>query len=456
MILAVVKLMMNIIVVPNPLGSSFGGWRHPDAWRDTVMSFQKTLECARLAEKGKLDLLFLADTNGVKHLDNRELLEAVAPEDRPAVFEPVTLLTALSQHTSHIGLVATATTTYEEPYLIARKFGSLDHLSGGRAGWNIVTSADPEDALNFSYDEHVGRSTRYARAMEFVEVVKGLWDSWSGAAFTEDQQSGRYLDASKVHVLNYKGEHFTVRGPLNMKRPPQGYPVLFTAGQSEAGRELAAKHTDCMFAFAPMIETGKALMKDVKGRLKKYGRGTGDLKIIPRVTIFVDETEEKAGAFYKQLGDLIPTRLGVNYLSMHVGADLSGFDPDEAFPKLKAEEGLGMSTVRNEILEFALSRKLTIRETFQHVLPSHGGAVFKGSPTQVADQMEEWYVEGACDGFMASTPVAPRGLKNLVDLVIPELQRRGLFRTDYPEGNLRNIMGLPEPQNQFFPSSVAS
>jgi FMN-dependent oxidoreductase (nitrilotriacetate monooxygenase family) len=448
--------MMNLIVSPNPLGGSFGGWRHPDAWRDTVMNFQKTLEYARLAEKGKLDLVFLADGNGVKNLHKTDLLEAVAPEDRPAVFEPVTLLTALSQHTSRIGLVATATTTYEEPYLLARKFGSLDHLSGGRAGWNIVTTASPEDAFNFSYEEHVERPKRYSRAMEFVEVVKGLWDSWSDAAFIEDRQGGRYLDASKLHVLNHKGEHLSVRGPLNMKRPPQGHPVLFSAGQSDTGRELAAKHADCMFATAATIESGQALMKDVKGRLHKYGRTPEDLKIIPRATIFVDETEEKADAFYQEMAELIPVSLGVSYLSKQVGTDLSAYDPDQPFPDLTIEDGIGISSVRNEIVAYARSRNLTIRKTFQYVLPSHGSVVFRGNPMQVADQMEEWYRSGACDGFMATTPVAPRGLQSVVDLVIPELQRRGLFRSEYPEGNLRRIMGLREPENQFFPSSVAS
>ncbi|RXR25575.1 LLM class flavin-dependent oxidoreductase [Sphingobium fluviale] len=289
--------MMNLITVPTSTGGAVGGWRHPDAWRDTVMNLDHMISCAKTAERGKFDCVFFADGNGVRDISNPVLFEAL--RDRAVSFEPVTLLAALAQHTQDIGLVATVTTTYEEPYTVARKFGSLDHLSKGRAGWNIVTTARPGDARNFGRDKHMPREERYPRADEFLDVVKGLWDSWASDAFVQNRETGQYLDSTRVHTLNHEGRYLKVKGPLNVSRLPQGYPVMFSAGQSELGREQAAKHADCLFAITPSKEDGIALMEDVKGRLSKYGRSPEAFKIIPGSGVFVGRTAEEADEYHE-------------------------------------------------------------------------------------------------------------------------------------------------------------
>lgn len=427
-----------------------GAWRHPHAYSGTTMNFNQVLDLTKIAERGKFDLVFLADGNGVRNLTNPELMAAMTPTDRPAVFEPVALLSALAIHTQRIGLVATATTTYESPYLLARKFATLDHLSGGRSGWNVVTTSSPEDALNFSRGEHVAKDLRYQRAIEFVTVAKGLWDSWADDAFTENKASGQFLDPTRVHVLEHKGSHFSVRGPLNVARCPQGRPVLFSAGQSEDGRELAAAHSDCVFAVTSTLESVLSLSEDLRARLEKHGRHRRDLRIIPGASIIVGRTAEEADEFYEELGSLISPALGIDYLSKAVSKDLSGYDLDAPFPELDPAELLGINSIRVEISRLARKNSMTIRQTYQHVIPSSGHVIFKGSPTQVADQMEDWYRTKACDGFLVDFPVAPRDLQNFVDLVVPELQRRGLFRTEYAGRTLRETMGLPAVTNQFF------
>lgn len=445
--------MMSLLTIPSPVGGAVGAWRHPEAWQNTVLDLRCMIELAQIAERGKFDAIFLADGNGVRQLDDPEMLAATSPSDRPAVFEPTTLLSALSMCTEHIGLVATATTTYEEPYLVARRFASLDHLSAGRAGWNVVTTSDPQDALNFSYVEHVDRAKRYARAVEFVDVVKGLWDSWDSDAFIQNRETGRFLDPARMHVLNYKGEHFSVRGPLNITRGPQGHPVVFTAGQSEAGLELAAKSADCVFAIAADQKQAKSLSSDLRGRMVKYGRAAEHLKIIPSATVVVATTAEEAESFYHELSTLIPPAVGVRYLSKAVAHDLTGYDLDGPFPELDKTEVLGFNSMRVAIGTMAREQGLTVRQTYERVVPARGLLTFRGDPVQVADQMEAWYANGACDGFMVSAPMVPRSLNNFVDLVVPELQRRGLFRREYESETLRGNMGLPIPTNRFFPKN---
>jgi FMN-dependent oxidoreductase (nitrilotriacetate monooxygenase family) len=420
--------MMNLMTGLLGLGGHLGGWRHRDAWTDNVMNLDHAIETARTAERGKFDLLFLADGNAVRQMDKPALFAANSPSDRPAVFEPVTLLAAIAQYTRHIGLLATATTTYDEPYLVARRFASLDHLSKGRACWNIVTTSYPDDALNFSRTEHVARGLRYERAREFVQVAKGLWDSWADDAFIQDRATGRFLDPTRVHVLNHQGKHFQVKGPLNVARCPQGYPLLFSAGQSEEGRELAAQHADCLFAVTNTKAAGQAFYADIKGRLDKYGRRPDALRILPGAAAFVGHSEAEADELYEELQALIAPELGVPYLSKLVEMDLSPFPIDGKLPDL------------------------TIRQTYERVLPSMGHVVFKGDAKQVADQMEDWYTSNACDGFNITMPVMPRSLNDFVTLVIPELQRRGLFRTEYEGETLREVMGLPVPVNPNFPA----
>jgi alkanesulfonate monooxygenase len=442
--------MMTLGANANSLGSHVGEWRHRTAWNSPCMNLQNAIRFAQIAEAGKFDLLFLADGNGVRHDPNRpELFSATAPSDRPGVFEPVTLLTALAGVTKHIGLVATATTTYEEPYTLARKFGSLDHISGGRAGWNLVTTSNEGDALNFSREAHVGRDTRYERAVEFAQVVKGLWDSWADDAFTQDKTSGQYLDPNKVHVLNHRGKHFSVRGPLNMARPPQGHPVIFSAGQSELGKDVSAQVADCVFAVASTMQQAQTLYADLKGRMPKFGRSPADLRILPGVTIFVGETAEEAEALFQELEALVPPQVGVEYLGKMMGMNLGGLPLDGPVPALDGEK-VGGTGIAKGIAKMAAEEGLTIRQAYKRVLPQMGGNMFKGSAKQIADIMEEWFVGRACDGFMVSAPVVPSGLERFSKLVIPELQRRGLFKTDYDGSTLRENLGLPSVPNRFF------
>jgi FMN-dependent oxidoreductase (nitrilotriacetate monooxygenase family) len=430
------------------LGSHLGGWRHPDAWPTTAMHLGAMIETAKLAERGKLDLIFLADGNGVRQMDKPALFAANSPSDRPVVFEPVTLYAALSQHTRHIGFVATATTTYEEPFAIARKIASLDHLSGGRAAWNLVTTSYAEDALNFSHSEHVGRDTRYDRARESLDVVRSLWDSWAEDAFVQDKSTGQYLDPSKVRLTNHKGTHFSVKGPLNVARSPQGQPVVFSAGQSEAGMDLAAYGSEALFGSASSKADAQRVYADIKGRMAKYGRAPDELRILPGISVFVGRTAAEADELYESLQSLISPALGVPYLSKIVGFDLSHHPLDGPMPQNPAEQ-VGGTAIGRSVLAMAQREGLTLRQTYERILPSMGGNMVKGDASHVADVFEDWYASKACDGFVLSMPVMPRALRDFVDLVIPELQRRGLFRTEYAGTTLRENMGLVRPPDPF-------
>jgi alkanesulfonate monooxygenase len=446
--------MMILGANARAVGAHLGGWRHPDSWKPVVMNLQNTIKCAQTAERGKFDLIFLADGNGVRQMDKPALFEACSPSDRPAVFEPVTLLSAIAMVTKHVGLVATATTTYEEPYMLARKFASLDHLSNGRAGWNLVTTSYDEDSLNFGRDEHVAREERYERAREFATVVRGLWDSWAEDAFPENQATGQLLDASKVHVLNHKGRFFSVRGPLNVARPPQGYPVLVSAGQSEPGKELIASLADCMFASGKSKEDTRQTYVDIKARMAKYGRSPDQLKVLPGLAVYVGKTESAARELYEDLQNLISPRVGIEYLSKILNMDISGYPVDGPLPELTETVG-GLST-RYTVANMAKRENLTIRQTYQRILGSSSN-MFIGDPVQIADEMEDWYRSQACDGFILGGGVMPGGLDDFVDLVVPELQKRGLFRKDYQGSTMRENLGLAKPQSQFFgPSAIAA
>ncbi len=440
---------LNLMTGLLGLGMHLGGWRHKEAWSDQVMNLDHAIDLAKAAEAGLFDLLFLADGNAVRQMDKPALFAANSPSDRPAVFEPITLLTAVSQHTKFIGLLATATTTYEEPYALARRFASLDHLSKGRACWNIVTTSYPDDALNFSRTEHMAKDVRYERAREFVAVAKGLWDSWAEDAFVQDKATGQFLDPARVRVLDHAGKHFQVKGPLNVARMPQGYPVLFLAGQSEEGRDLAAQHADCVFAVADTKPAAQAFYADVKGRMGRHGRDPDSLRILPGAGVYVGRSAAEADDFFEELQSLIAPSLGVPYLSKLVEMNLAGYPLDGPMPDLSGPT-LGIASFRKSIAEMAARDRLTIRQTYQRVLPSMGHVVFKGNGKDVADQIEDWFTSRAADGFNISMPVLPRCLTMFTTLVIPELQRRGLFRTQYQGRTLRERMGLPTPENPYF------
>ncbi|CAN5220800.1 LLM class flavin-dependent oxidoreductase [soil metagenome] len=440
--------MMVLGFTGGALGGHLAGWRHRDSFPTTAMQLTCMVEMAKIAERGKLDLMFLADGNGVRQMDKPALFAANSPSDRPAVFEPVTLFAAVAQHTSRIGLVATATTSYEEPFTIARKFASLDHLSGGRSGWNLVTTQYVEDAKNFGRDEHMGRVERHERARESLDVVRALWDSWATDAFLEDKSTGRYLDPARVRLTNHRGTHFAVKGPLNVARAPQGQPVVFMAGQSEAGKELAAYGGEGLFGTASGKADAQREYADIKGRMAKYGRPTDALKILPALSVFVGRTASEADALYEELQALIPPALAVSYLSKLVGFDVIGAALDGPMPRCPGEN-VGGTAIGRSVVDMAAREGLSVRATCQRVLPSMGGNMVKGDPGQVANFLEDWYASRACDGFMLSMPVQPRSLRDFVELVVPELQRRGLRPLDYPGPTLRDNMGLARPADPF-------
>ena len=443
--------MMVLGFTGGALGGHLAGWRHPDSFPTTSMQLQCMVEMAQIAERGGLDMMFLADGNGVRQMDKPALFAANSPSDRPAVFEPVTLFAALSQHTKHIGFVATATTTYEEPFTIARKFASLDHLSGGRAGWNLVTTQYVEDAKNFGRDEHMGRVDRYERARESLDVVRALWDSWATDAFLQDKSTGQYLDPARVRLTNHRGTHFAVKGPLNVARTPQGQPVIFMAGQSEAGKELAAYGGEALFGTASDKAEAQKEYADIKGRMAKYGRPPDALRIMPALSVFVGRTAAEADALFEELQSLISPALAVSYLSKVVGFDVTGAPLDGPMPQASGES-LGGTAIGRSVLDMAARDGLSVRATYQRVLPSMSGNMVKGDARHVADVMEDWYRSKACDGFVLSMPVEPRSLRDFVELVVPELQRRGLRPPEYRGATLRDNMGLARPPDPFVES----
>ncbi|MBD1597683.1 LLM class flavin-dependent oxidoreductase [Pseudomonas typographi] len=422
-------------------GHHVAAWRHPLAQADASQDFEHFKHIAETAERGKLDALFIADVVGLwgHHYD------ALSRTARAEHFEPLTLMAALAAVTEHIGLIATATTTYNEPYHIARKFASLDHLSKGRAAWNVVTSVVSDEAWNFGREQHVEHGDRYQRAEEFVEVVKGLWDSWDDDAFVRDKDSGVYFDVQRLHTLNHRGEHFSVRGPLNVARAPQGHPVLVQAGASEAGRTLAARIAEVIFASSSEVPAAQAFYRDIKQRAAAFGRDPDTVKILPGVTPFIADTREQAQALFEEFQALIDPVLGLRLLADTLGddIDLSGHDLDGPLPPTPAGQ---RGSRRDKVLELARSENLSIRQLYLRLA---GGNPVIGTAEDVADTFEAWFEARACDGFNVFFPYFPGAIDTFVDQVIPLLQQRGLFRLNYEGQTLRENLGLPRPGNRF-------
>jgi FMN-dependent oxidoreductase (nitrilotriacetate monooxygenase family) len=426
-----------------PVSIHTGAWRYPDAYPDANFNFGHLKRFAQKLEAGKFDAFFMADHLAVLNMP----VEALKRSHTPTSFEPFTLLSALAGATERIGLVATASTTFDEPYHIARRFASLDHLSNGRAGWNIVTTANPDAALNFGRDDHMDHDERYRRAREFYDVVTGLWDSWADDAFIRDQESGLFFDPGKLHVLNHKGEFLSVRGPLNIARPVQGWPVIVQAGASEAGRQLAAETAEVVFTAVSTLPEGQRFYADVKGRLERAGRSRDSLKILPGAFVVVDDTVEEAKAKRAKLDSLVHEASAIASLSIALGHDVSGYDPDGPLPDVP-ETNAGRSS-RQRVIDLARREGLTVRQLAQR-LGGYAGLAFVGTPTTIADQMQEWFETEGSDGFNVMFPFLPAGLDDFVDTVVPELQRRGLFRTEYQGTTLRDHLGLERPENRFF------
>ncbi len=366
-----------------------------------------------------------------------------------AGFEPVTLFSALAPLTTHLGFIATASTTYEEPYNLARKFASLDLISDGRAGWNVVTTATESAAQNFNLDHQHPHAFRYRRAGEFVEVVKKLWDSFEDDAFIRDRESGRFFDPNKVHYTNHRGEHFKVRGPLNVSRSPQGHPVIVQAGQSDDGRGLAAQTAEVIFTAHQHIETAQEFYRDIKARARGLGRNPDHVLIMPGVSPFVGRTLDEAKEKYERLTSLILEEDGLrsSRASRAANLNLTGADLDGPLPPAPPTEG--MKSRQALIRQIADENNFTIRQLYQWVASARGHFTIVGTPETIADTLQEWFENEAADGFNILPPWLPTGLNDFVDLVIPELQRRGLFRTEYEGRTLRENLGLPFPQNRW-------
>ena len=428
-----------------PVSIHTAAWRYPGGLPDANFNFEHIKRFAQKLEQGKFDAFFMADHLAVLNMP----IEALKRSATVTSFDPPTLLPALAAVTERIGLIATASTTFEEPYHVARRFAALDHLSGGRAGWNVVTTSNPDAALNFGLEAHVEHGERYDRGREFVDVVTGLWDSWADDAFIRDAESGIYFDPGKMHVLNHKGPHFSVRGPLNAARPIQGWPVIVQAGASDAGRQLAAETAEVIFVAPGNLAGGKSFYADVKGRMDKLGRPRDHLKVLPGALVVVGDTVEEARAKRARLDSLVHYESAIASLSIALGHDASKFDPDGPLPEIP--ETNASKSGRERAINLARRENLTVRQLAQR-FGGYAGLSFVGTPSTIADEMEEWLTSEGSDGFNVMFPYLPAGLDDFVDHVVPELQRRGIFRREYEGRMLRENLGLPRPANRFFPS----
>ncbi|KAG0648273.1 Nitrilotriacetate monooxygenase component A [Hyphodiscus hymeniophilus] len=436
---------LHLTAFMRPVSLHTGAWRYPGSYPDANFSLAHIVSFIKKLEDAKFDAFFMADHLAVLNMP----VEALRRSHTVTSFEPFTLLSALSVVTEKIGLAATASTTYDEPYHIARRFASLDHLSNGRAAWNIVTTGNPESAKNFGLDEHVEHSERYKRAREFYDVVTGLWDSFADDAFIRDQESGIFMDPEKMHVLNHKGDDLKVKGPLNIARPVQGWPVIVQAGQSEPGRQLAAETAEVVFCSPRDLVAAKALYADIKGRVVAAGRDRNQLKILPAAFIVIGDTVEEAKAKRLHLDSLVHYDSAIASLSVSLGTDASEFDPDGPLPTDLPPTNAS-HTSRAGVVKLAEDEKLTVRQLAGR-LGGYSGLAFVGTPESIADEMGIWLSEEAADGFTVAFPFLPQGLDDVTQRLVPELQRRGIFRQDYEGTTLREHLGLPRPRNQFFP-----
>jgi N-acetyl-S-(2-succino)cysteine monooxygenase len=430
------KLHLNAFLMG--VGHHEAAWRHPrtDPLRLTdVRHFQNL---AQIAERGRLDSVFFADGLALQGDVRHNALGGL---------EPLTLLSALAAVTDHVGLIATVSTTYNEPFHVARRFASLDHISGGRAGWNIVTSAGEAEAHNFGIERPAHRD-RYERAAEFLEVATRLWDSWEDDAVVGDRAGGVYADLAKIHQVDHAGAHFRVKGPLNIQRPPQGRPLLVQAGSSDDGRDFAARHAEAVFTAQQTLEEAQEFYADIKARAARYGRPPENLVILPGISPILGATEREALRLEKELEDLIIPAYGVAQLSNILGVDLSDHPLDEPLPQVPVETE-GQQSRLKLVTDLARREGLTLRGLIGKLAGGRGHRVVAGTPEQIADQIQEWFENGAADGFNIMPPVLPSGLEDFVDHVVPELRARGLFRHEYEGRTLRENYGLARPASGY-------
>jgi len=423
-------------------GHHEASWRLPDTDPGAALDVQHYIRLAQIAEAAKFDSIFLAD--GSVAMGTGEFRAS-------GQFEPLTILTAVAAATKRIGLIATASTTYNEPYALARRLASVDHVSKGRAAWNIVTSATQEEAANFSLAERPLQATRYERADEFLEVAKKLWDSWGDGHFLGDKERGRWGDPTQLRAIDHVGTHFRVAGPLNVPRPVQGYPLLVQAGASEQGKAFAARHAEAIFVAHQTLEQAQAFYADIKARVAAAGRNPDHVLVLPGLVPIIGANEAEATAKAQQLEDLRIPEYGLRQLAMILDIDKAGIDLDAPLPREIVEQEVreGFDSRARLVIDLAQRENLTVRQLLSRLGGGRGHNVVIGTPEQIADQMETWFTQGAADGFNVMGASLPSGLETFVEAVVPILRERGLFRREYAGATLREHYGLPRPVNQF-------
>ncbi|MBB5081620.1 LLM class flavin-dependent oxidoreductase [Nonomuraea endophytica] len=437
------QLNLNLFVYPG--GHHEAAWRHREARPERVLDITYYQELAQRAEQAKMDAVFFAD--GPSLPDNVRYASRFR-------LEPFTWLSAIAAVTERIGLIATASTTYLEPYNLARLFASLDHLSGGRAGWNIVTTGAPQAAQNFGLDEHPVHAERYARAHEFLEVVSALWDSWEDDALVIDPASGVFADSAKIHAIEHAGERLRVRGPLNTPRTPQGRPVYVQAGSSEDGKAFAAHHAEAIFTAHQTLDNARDFYADVKSRIKAAGRDPDLVKVLPGISPFIGSTEAEAKALQQEFNELTQPEYSLQQLRQFLGIDLDGHDLDGPVPreKLPTHEQRGYGSRFGVVTDIIERENPTIRQLLHRLAGARGHWVTAGTPEQIADRIEQWFTGGAADGFNIMPPYLNGGFEVFADHVLPLLRSRGLFRSEYGGATLREHYGLPRPASRYAPA----
>jgi FMN-dependent oxidoreductase (nitrilotriacetate monooxygenase family) len=434
------QLALNLFIYPG--GHHEAAWRHRDSAADRILDITYYQELAQRAEASKFDAIFFAD--GPALADNVRYAQRFR-------FEPITWLAAIAAVTSNIGLIATASTTYTEPYNLARLFASLDHLSGGRAGWNIVTTSTAQAAQNFGLPEHPPHSERYERAREFLDVVTRLWDSWEDDALINDPVSGVFADTSKIHAIDHIGKHLRVRGPLNISRPPQGRPVYVQAASSNDGRAFAARFAEAIFTAHQTLASAQEFYADIKRQARAFDRSPDQVKILPGISPFIASTQAEADRLQYEFNELIQPEYSLTQLRQMIGLDLSGFDLDGPFPRHLIDTGgaRGVASRFKLVVDIVDREQPTIRQLVQRLAGARGHWVIAGPPEKIADNIQTWFENGAADGFNVMPPWLPGGFDLFTAHVVPILRKRGLFRTEYSGKTLREHYGLNRPASVF-------
>jgi FMN-dependent oxidoreductase (nitrilotriacetate monooxygenase family) len=434
------QLALNLFIYPG--GHHEAAWRHKDSAADRILDITYYQELAQRAEANKFDAIFFAD--GPALADNVRYAQRFR-------FEPITWLAAIAAVTSRIGLIATASTTYTEPYNLARLFASLDHLSGGRAGWNIVTTSTAQAAQNFGLPEHPPHSERYERAREFLDVVTRLWDSWEDEALINDPVSGVFADTSKIHAINHFGKHLRVRGPLNISRPPQGRPVYVQAGSSDDGRAFAARFAEAIFTAHQTLASAQEFYADIKRQARTFDRHPDQIRILPGISPFIASTQAEADRLQDEFNELIQPEYSLTQLRQMIGLDLSGFDLDGPFPRhlIDTDGARGVASRFKLVVDIVDREQPTIRQLVQRLAGARGHWVIAGPPEKIADNIQTWFENGAADGFNVMPPWLPGGFDLFTAHVVPLLRKRGLFRSEYTGRTLREHYGLNRPASVF-------